>query len=46
MTNTAKKETQAEGKHQLHNVRFYTIKPRAIVSLAYSKKSKSLALSR
>ncbi|KAH8339149.1 hypothetical protein KR074_005890 [Drosophila pseudoananassae] len=46
MTNTAKKETKAEGKHQLHNVRFYTIKPRAIVGLAYSKKSKCLALSR
>ncbi|XP_017015803.2 U3 small nucleolar RNA-associated protein 4 homolog [Drosophila takahashii] len=46
MTNIAKKEPQGGGKHQLHNVRFYTIKPRGIVSLAYSKSSKCLALSR
>lgn len=46
MTNNAKKEPQQRGKHQVHNVRFYTIKPREIVSLAYSKSSKCLALSR
>ncbi|XP_017043464.1 U3 small nucleolar RNA-associated protein 4 homolog [Drosophila ficusphila] len=46
MTNNAKKEPQGGGKQQLHNVRFYTIKPRGIVSLAYSKASKCLALSR
>ncbi|XP_017128002.1 U3 small nucleolar RNA-associated protein 4 homolog [Drosophila elegans] len=46
MTNISKTEPQGGGKHQLHNVRFYTIKPRGIVSLAYSKVSKCLALSR
>ncbi|KAH8300767.1 hypothetical protein KR059_006437 [Drosophila kikkawai] len=46
MTNLVKKEPQEGGKHQLHNVRFYTIKPRGITSLAYSKSSKCLALSR
>ncbi|KAH8283334.1 hypothetical protein KR054_007178 [Drosophila jambulina] len=46
MTNLVKKEPQEGGKHQLHNVRFYTIKPRGITSLAYSKQSKCLALSR
>ncbi|KAH8364794.1 hypothetical protein KR084_011704 [Drosophila pseudotakahashii] len=46
MTNNTKKEPQGGGKHQLHNVRFYTIKPRGIISLAYSKSSKCLALNR
>ncbi|XP_017080916.1 U3 small nucleolar RNA-associated protein 4 homolog [Drosophila eugracilis] len=46
MKNLAKKEPQGGGKHQLHNVRFYTIKPRGINSLAYSKSNKCLALSR
>ncbi|EDV52221.1 U3 small nucleolar RNA-associated protein 4 homolog [Drosophila erecta] len=46
MTNNTKKEPLERGKHQVHNVRFYTIKPRGIVSLAYSKSSKCLALSR
>ncbi|XP_037721710.1 U3 small nucleolar RNA-associated protein 4 homolog [Drosophila subpulchrella] len=48
MKNNAKKEPQegGEGKHRLHNVRFYTMKPTAIVSMAYSKTSKCLALSR
>ncbi|KAH8379472.1 hypothetical protein KR009_005143 [Drosophila setifemur] len=46
MTDIVKKEPQQVGKQQVHNVRFYTIKPRGIVSLAYSKKSKCLALSR
>ncbi|XP_064541649.1 U3 small nucleolar RNA-associated protein 4 homolog [Drosophila montana] len=34
------------GTAQVHNVRFYTIKPRGIVCLAYSKVLKCLALSR
>ncbi|XP_016991016.2 U3 small nucleolar RNA-associated protein 4 homolog [Drosophila rhopaloa] len=46
MKNISKTDPQGKGKHQLHNVRFYTIKPRGIVSLAYSKLSKCLALSR
>ncbi|KAH8295802.1 hypothetical protein KR018_010002 [Drosophila ironensis] len=46
MTNAGKKEAETGGRHQLHNVRFYTIKPRAIVGLAYSKTSKCLAVSR
>ncbi|EDV95711.1 U3 small nucleolar RNA-associated protein 4 homolog [Drosophila grimshawi] len=35
-----------DGTALVHNVRFYTIKPRAIVCLAYSKVLKCLALSR
>lgn len=38
--------TVSKGIAQLHNVRFYTIKPRAIVCLAYSQAIKCLALSR
>lgn len=34
------------GTAQVHNVRFYTIKPRGIVCMAYSKVLKCLALSR
>ncbi|XP_016966805.1 U3 small nucleolar RNA-associated protein 4 homolog [Drosophila biarmipes] len=46
MSINGRKEPQGGGKQQLHNVRFYTIKPSGIVSMAYSKSSKFLALSR
>jgi len=46
MSNIAEKEPEGGGKHRLHNVRFYTIKPQGILSMAYSKTSKCLALSR
>ncbi|XP_034483003.1 U3 small nucleolar RNA-associated protein 4 homolog [Drosophila innubila] len=39
-------KAKSKGIANVHNVRFYTIKPRAIVSLAYSKVLKCLALSR
>lgn len=37
---------KSNGTANVHNVRFYTIKPRGIVCMAYSKVLKSLALSR
>ncbi|TDG48122.1 hypothetical protein AWZ03_005539 [Drosophila navojoa] len=37
---------KSKGTAQVHNARFYTINPRAIVCLAYSKLLKCLALSR
>ncbi|KAH8301933.1 hypothetical protein KR044_000964, partial [Drosophila immigrans] len=40
------KSGTAKGNYYLHNVRFYTIKPRAIMALAFSKELKCLALSR
>ncbi|XP_022233562.2 U3 small nucleolar RNA-associated protein 4 homolog [Drosophila obscura] len=46
MTAILNEPPQGGGKQQLHNARFYTIKPRAIVGLAYNKLAKCLALSR
>ncbi|XP_002024964.2 U3 small nucleolar RNA-associated protein 4 homolog [Drosophila persimilis] len=46
MTAILNEPPQGGGKQQLHNARFYTIKPRAIVGMAYNKLSKCLALSR
>ncbi|BFF99767.1 U3 small nucleolar RNA-associated protein 4 homolog [Drosophila madeirensis] len=46
MTAILNEPPQGGGKQQLHNARFYTIKPRAIESLAYNKLAKCLAVSR
>ncbi|XP_034103933.1 uncharacterized protein LOC117567808 [Drosophila albomicans] len=40
------KSGTAKGNYYVHNVRFYTIKPRGIMALAYSKEIKCLAISR
>ncbi|KAH8365898.1 hypothetical protein KR093_007000, partial [Drosophila rubida] len=40
------KSGTAKGNYYLHNVRFYTIMPRAIMALAYCKQLKCLAVSR
>jgi len=37
---------KSNGNANVHNVRFYTIKPRGIVCMAYSKVLKYLAISR
>lgn len=42
----SKSKSKSKGTAYIHNVRFYTIKPRGIVSMAYSKVLKCLALSR
>ncbi|EDW80179.1 uncharacterized protein Dwil_GK24556 [Drosophila willistoni] len=41
-----KEAPQEGGRQQLHNVRFYTIRPRGIDCMAYNKSEKSLAVCR